>query len=302
VSVVLVLSRRSGGEGGIASLFAAVRLELAKVGPPAEEQGEGRLHALAVASREDIERELRDADPNDITVTYATDEPGSLESALEHAIAAGGTQLLVLPLAVAVQEPTPPASLDDLERRVSSVESAHPGVEVAYVGPPWDEAPTLEAVIRLLGTNAEPGTTELLGALVERAFGSDWDRYASFVATLRSGLPADARIVVRGSAVQGESYRSGEPFDARGPGTSDLDLVLLGDAAMALWRPEAFYLANVNTLPLDDSTTWAAPDLEPTRVAAQELAGRPVAIQAMAPWFLELRSALQGTTYLVVDG
>jgi len=119
---------------------------------------------------------------------------------------------------------------------------------------------------------------------------------------LLPGVIAAIMALVRGSGVQGESYRSGEPFDARGPRTSDLDVVLLGNAAMALWQPDAFYIQNVNTVPLDDKTRWAAPDLEPTRVAAQEIARRPVAIQAMAPWFLELRSALQGTPYVVVDG
>ncbi|HEU4572609.1 MAG TPA: hypothetical protein VFR93_07960 [Candidatus Limnocylindrales bacterium] len=302
MSVVLVLSRRSSGDGGIASLFAAVRREVERFGPATEEEGEGPLRALAIASRDEVERELREADPNDVTVSYATDEPGALEAALERAIEAGGRQLLVLPIAVAVQEPTPPANLDDLDRRVAAVEERHPGIEVSYVGPPWDDAPTLEAVIDLLGAGAEPGPTELLGGFVGRAFESDWDRYASFVATLRAGLPADTRIVVRGSAVQGESYRSGEPFDARGPRTSDIDLVLLGDRAMALWRADAFYIANVNTLPLYDAARWVAPDLEPAREAAQEVAGRPVAIQAMAPWFLELRSALQGTPYLLVDG
>jgi hypothetical protein len=302
VSVVLVLSRRSPSEGGFASLVAAVRLELGRVGPPAEREGEGELHALAVTRRDEFEKELLEADPNDITVSYATSDPGALEAALERAIAAGGRQLLVLPLAVAVQEPSAPANLEDLDRRVEAVQAEHQGLEVAYVGPPWDDPPTLEAVVRLLGSGAEPGPTELLEQLVGRAFEGDWDRYAAFVATLRSGLPPDTRIVVRGSAVQGESYKSGEPFDARGPQTSDLDLVLLGEAAMALWRPEAFYLPNVNTMPLDDEARDIAPQLEPTRSAAQEVARRPVAIQAMAPWFLELRSALQGTPYLLMDG
>ncbi|HEY3523422.1 MAG TPA: hypothetical protein VGK63_06935 [Candidatus Limnocylindrales bacterium] len=303
MSVVLVVSRRAATEGGIASLLGALRLEIGRVGSTAEASGDASARAIAVGRRDELEQELRDADPNDVVVTYATDDSGAFEAALERSIAAGGRQLLVVPLAVAVQEPAaPPARLDELERRVSTVRDRHPGTEVVYVGPPWDDPPMLEAVIRLLGTGGEPGDTELVAELVSRAFDGDWDRYASFLATLRSGLPADTRIVVRGSGVQGESYRSGEPFDARGPGTSDLDVVLLGEAAMALWHADAFYLPNVNTLPLDDDNRTVAPDLEPTRAAAQEIALRPVAIQAMAPWFLELRSALQGTPYLVVDG
>ncbi len=301
MSVVLVVSRRAA-EGGLGSLLGALRLEVGRLGRATEKLGEAPARAIAVASRDELERELRDADPADVTVTYATDEAGALEAALERSIAAGGRQVLVVPLAVAVEEPVPPAHLDELDRRVAAVRGRHPEVEVVYVGPPWDDPPMLEAVIRLLGTGAEPGVAELVAQIVARAFDGDWDRYASFLATLRSALPPDTRVVIRGSGVQGESYRSGEPFDARGHGTSDLDVVLLGDAAMALWRPDAFYLPNVNTLPLDDDDRTVAPGLEPTRAAAQAIAGRPVAIQAMAPWFLELRSALQGTPYVVVDG
>jgi hypothetical protein len=302
VSVVLVLSRRARSEGGVASLVAALRREVGRVGPSAAREGERDLRSLAVASREELERELRDADPNDVTVSYATSDPGALEAAMERAIEAGGTQLLVVPLSVAVQEPAPPGELEALDRRVEAVTAAHPGVEVVYVGPPFDDPPTLEAVVRLLGLGGEPGPTEFLEELVGRAFDGEWDRYGEFVATLRTGLPADTRIVVRGSAVQGESYKSGDAFDARGLRTSDLDVVLLGEAAMSLWRPDAFYLAGVNTIPLDDDAPWVAPDLEPTREAAQAIARRPVAIQAMAPWFLELRSALQGTPFLLLDG
>jgi hypothetical protein len=99
------------------------------------------------------------------------------------------------------------------------------------------------------------------------------------------------------------SYTTGEPFDVRGRGTSDLDIVLIGEEAMAAWAPEAFYLPGVNSQPLDDAAPGVATAaLEAARETAQHIAGRPVALQAMARWFLDLRSALQGTPYVVLGG
>ena len=133
---------------------------------------------------------------------------------------------------------------------------------------------------------------ELTDGIVRRAFRGDPDLYERFLATLRA-VTGDADIVLRGSAVTGESYRGHEAFDARGPGSSDLDLVLVGRDAFRHWAPEAFYLRGVNTVPLSEASAWVAPGLEPARKAAQALVGRPVHIQAMARWFLELRAIFQ---------
>ena len=133
---------------------------------------------------------------------------------------------------------------------------------------------------------------ELTDAIVRRAFRGDPGLYRRFLATLRECI-GDADIVLRGSAVTGESYRDHERFDARGPGSSDLDIVLVGPDAFRLWVPDAFYLAGVNTIPLSDHSPWVAPGLEPARRAAQDLVGRPVNIQAMARWFLALRAIFQ---------
>ena len=80
-------------------------------------------------------------------------------------------------------------------------------------------------------------------------------------------------------------------------------VALIGDEAMAAWAPEAFYLPGVNTHPLyDEARDIASPTLEEARAAAQAVAGRPVALQAMTRWFLDLRSGLQGTPYVVLGG
>ena len=162
--------------------------------------------------------------------------------------------------------------------------------------------PALEAAVAALrpAGSEEPA---LLAGAIDRAFDGDLDRFARFMAALQAGVPAGTRLVLRGSSVQGSSYKTGEPFDARGPGTSDLDIVLIGDEAMAAWAPEAFYLPGVNTHPLyDEARDIASPTLEEARAAAQAVAGRPVALQAMTRWFLDLRSGLQGTPYVVLGG
>ena len=120
--------------------------------------------------------------------------------------------------------------------------------------------------------------------------------------TLRDALPAGTTIALRGSTVAGRSYKTGEPFDAGGPGTSDLDVVVVGEPVVGLWVPEAQLLGGINTLPLSDDARWVAPSLDRARRRAQAVARRPVSIQAMAGWFLDLRTLVQGQPYVVLDG
>jgi hypothetical protein len=140
---------------------------------------------------------------------------------------------------------------------------------------------------------------DLTDRILRRAFRGDADVYRRFLETLRP-VTGDADIVLRGSAVTGESYRDHEAFDAHGPGSSDLDLVLIGDDAFRHWVRGAFYLPGVNTIPSSDRTPWVAPELESARRAAQFLVGRPVNIQAMARWFLELRAIMQGQPHVTL--
>ena len=242
-----------------------------------------------------------DADPS---VTYAAHLDDAV-AAVERSIAAGAGAIAVVPVALAVDAPSDTLGDPELVRLREELEAIgrrHPGVDLQYVGPPFHHVPALESAI---GALRPAGSDEpaLLASAIERAFGGDLGRFGRFMSALQGGVPEGTRLVLRGSAVQGASYKTGEPFDARGPGTSDLDIVLLGDEAMAAWEPEAFYLPGVNTQPLDDSAPDIAdPRLDRARREAQEAAGRPVALQAMARWFLDLRSGLQGTPYVVLGG
>ncbi len=141
---------------------------------------------------------------------------------------------------------------------------------------------------------------ELAAGTIERGFGGDVERLRRFVAALVAALPAGTLVVLRGSTVAGRSFRTGAPFDAQGPGTSDLDVVVLGDTARELFADEAQYPGGINTLPLSDETPWVAPSLEAARQRAQAIARRPVSIQAQAGWFLELRARIQKQPYVIL--
>ena len=298
MGLVLIVARpRSGSSsGGLGGLWDALRAEVARVAH-AERRGIGHETLDELAAQ-------LGAGNVDAAVRYALD-PENAAAATQAAIESGAGHVIVLPVAVAVDETSSTTGsggqeLDQLHRRVEAISRVHPEVDMTYVGPPFTDPPALEQAMALLRAK-DSNEPELLGAAIDRAFDGDRARFGQFMSLLQGGVPVGTRIALRGSAVQGESYKTGERFDHKGPHTSDLDVVLFGDAAMAAWEPEAFYFPGVNTFPLQDETRWVAPSIDPARTGAQEVAGRPVAVQAMARWFLDLRSGLQGTPYVLLD-
>ena len=73
--------------------------------------------------------------------------------------------------------------------------------------------------------------------MLRLAFGGDQERFDEFCRMIREEIPEGTSVVLRGSAVTGQRWKDGAPFDADGPGTSDLDLTLVGDEAVALFKP-----------------------------------------------------------------
>ena len=67
-------------------------------------------------------------------------------------------------------------------------------------------------------------------------------------------------------------------------------------------RPGFLLLGGINSLPLCDDSTWVAPILDPARREAQEIVRRPVSIQSMAGWFLELRGIIQDQRFIRLAG
>ena len=134
--------------------------------------------------------------------------------------------------------------------------------------------------------------------IVRLAFGGDPARYAQFVEALRAALPPDVTVALRGSVVTGRRWEDGRPFDADGPGTSDLDLALVGGDMLSLY--ERFYIPGLHAAPLDDRDPAVAPALVPLRRARCALAGRPVNLQATSDLVQYARDVLLDQPYFVV--
>jgi len=134
--------------------------------------------------------------------------------------------------------------------------------------------------------------------VIRLAFEADPDRFQEFCDVLRSELPSGTWAVLRGSSVTGVRYDDGAPFDADGPGTSDLDLTLIGEEVIRLYILDGFYVPMVHSKPLSDKDPDIAPDLVPLREKLQGMVGRPVNIQATRDFVMYLRGDLIGQPYL----
>lgn len=133
--------------------------------------------------------------------------------------------------------------------------------------------------------------------IIQLAFGGDPQRLEEFLNVLRAELPEGTGAVLRGSAVTGTRWNDGAPFDADGPGTSDLDLTLVGDEAIKLYILDGFYIPMVHSKPLSDKDPDIAPDLVPLRERLQKMVNRPVNIQATRDFVMYVRGELIGQPY-----
>ena len=138
--------------------------------------------------------------------------------------------------------------------------------------------------------------------LIELVFAGDPQRFEAFVNVLREAVPQASAVVVRGSAITGVRWKDGAPFDADGPGTSDLDLTLVGADLLKLFSIDGFWVPGIHTRPLSDEDPDIAPDLVPLRKRLIALAGRPVNIQATRDFVMYLRGDVLGQPYLILIG
>lgn len=138
--------------------------------------------------------------------------------------------------------------------------------------------------------------------LVRLIFAGDPRRLDEFCEALRAAIPENTAAVLRGSSVTGARWDDGAPFDADGPGTSDMDLTLVGGDILACYTPEGFYIPGVHTKPLSEKDPDIAPDLVPLRRRLMAMVGRPVNIQATRDWIMYVREHLMGQPYLTLIG
>jgi hypothetical protein len=134
--------------------------------------------------------------------------------------------------------------------------------------------------------------------VIRLAFGGDRRRYDQFVRTLREAIPPDVSVILRGSAVTGTKWGTSVPFDANGPGTSDLDLTLIGGEMVKHF--DAFYIPRLHSVPLSDEHPDASATFIPLRSALTKLAGRPVNIQATADLVQFLRDVVMSQPYFTI--
>ena len=146
-------------------------------------------------------------------------------------------------------------------------------------------------------------TDELTGEqkrqnVIRLAFGGDEAKFTEFVDVVRAAIPPKTGVVLRGSAVTGVRWKDSAPFDADGPGTSDLDLTLVGgDELIGLYKVTGFFVPGIHSRPLSDDDPDIAPDLVPLRQRLMAMVGRPVNIQATRDFVMYLRGELIGQPY-----
>jgi hypothetical protein len=144
--------------------------------------------------------------------------------------------------------------------------------------------------------------SEMRDNVIRLAFGGDVRRYEEFCETIRRAMPPDTAAVLRGSAVTGTRHGDNAPFDADGPGTSDLDLTLVGAEAVALYKLDGFFIPKVHSRPVSEKDPDIAPDLLPLRDRLTKMAGRPVNIQGTRDWVMYFREHVMGQPYLTLCG
>ena len=106
--------------------------------------------------------------------------------------------------------------------------------------------------------------------------------------------------MLRGSAVTGRRWNDGAPFDSDGPGTSDLDLTLVGADAIGLFSLTGFFVPGIHSRPLSDEDPDIAPSLVPLRAELMAMVGRPVNIQASRDIVIVFRGDLLDQPYLTL--
>lgn len=136
--------------------------------------------------------------------------------------------------------------------------------------------------------------------VVRLAFGGSIERFEDFCRVVREDIPKGTGVVLRGSAVTGKRWSDGAPFDADGPGTSDLDLTLVGDEVIGLFNVTGFFVPGVHSRPVSDEDPDIAPPLIPLRETLMVMTGRPVNIQASRSIVIQFRGGLLDQPYLML--
>jgi hypothetical protein len=136
--------------------------------------------------------------------------------------------------------------------------------------------------------------------VVRLAFGGRPEHLETFCRAIDDVIPPGTIVVLRGSAVTGRRWKDQAPFDADGPGTSDLDLTFVGSDCLLFFKPTGFFLPGIHSRPLSEDDPDIAPGLVALREQLMAMVKRPVNIQASRDVVLHFRGDLLGQPYLVL--
>ena len=136
--------------------------------------------------------------------------------------------------------------------------------------------------------------------LIRLVFDGSEERLEELLQVIRQEIPEGTGVVIRGSAITGKRWKDGAPFDANGPGTSDLDLTLVGDKVIGLFTVTGFFVPGYHSRPLSEEDPDIAPGLIPLRETLMAMTGRPVNIQASREIVMQFRGDFLGQPYLTL--
>ena len=146
---------------------------------------------------------------------------------------------------------------------------------------------------------ASPESQDTIRERVTRlAFAADPGKFDEFVHVLEEATPDGVDVILRGSAVTGHKWGSDEPFDAEGPGTSDLDVTFVGGDMVTLFHE--FHIPGIHSVPLSEEHPTASQALLDLRKRLCTMTQRPVNLQATTSFVQYLRDVVMDQPYLVL--
>ena len=138
--------------------------------------------------------------------------------------------------------------------------------------------------------------------VIRLVFGGEEPKFEEFCRILEESVPEANSAVLRGSAVTGCRWNDGAPFDANGPGTSDLDVTLVGGDVLRYYALDGYWIPGLHSRPLSEEDPDIAPELVPLRERLMAMTGRPVNIQGTRDWLQYFRGEILGQPYLTLFG
>jgi hypothetical protein len=139
---------------------------------------------------------------------------------------------------------------------------------------------------------------EIRDRVIRLVFAGDRGRFEEFLRVLSDATPDGVDVILRGSSVTGHKFGSDEPFDADGPGTSDLDVTFVGGDMVSLFRD--FHIPGIHSAPLSEAHPFASTALGPLRQRLSAMAERAVNLQATTSLVQYLRDVAMDQPYLVL--